>query len=215
MHLHEITAASLTKTLGVEVPDIYVVIAKHSVLGMDSEGIRGILQCDADDILEVESTELYKTIRAQVAGAYANLTVSQTTGWDAIEQTAIDGLMKRLPFEKDGEFLLRVAAVANKATRRVGASSGVLDPSRVIGRTAITLTQRLVQRLNRSGDREQITERTLSIHDGSMANPTFDEVDSLLSVKNEAVLPRGLEIQTRNADPSMDELMGEMLRQTS
>lgn len=212
MNMHDITASSLTKLLGTEVPDIYVVVAKHSVMGMDSEGIRGILNCELADIQEVESTETYKTVRAQIASAYAEQTVNQTTGWDAIEQTAIDGLMKRLPFEKDMGFLLRVAAVANKATRRVGREAQVLDPSRTLGRTAITLTTRLVQRLNRGGDEERIIEKTLSIHDGSMGNPSFDEVDDLLSVKNTPVLPERVRIQTRNADPTMDDLMEELAR---
>lgn len=209
--MHEITADSLTKALGVEVPDIYVVMAKHSVMGTDSESIQKILGCDQQDIKEVEDSELYKVIRTQVAAAHANQTVDQTSGWDALESTALKNLLKRMPYEKDPELLLRVAAVANKAQRRTGQDSAVLDPARANGKTAITLTQRLVHRLSRG---EEVTEETrqLSIHDGSMGNPSFAEVDSLLSVRNVPVLPRNLEIQTRSNDPSVDDLLGEMGR---
>jgi len=211
MHLHEITADSLTKVMQTEVPDIYVIIAKHKVMGMDSEAIKSIIGCELQDIQEVESTELYKAVRAQCAMAYAALTADQTTGWDAIENIAMTQLLKRLPFEKDSEFLLRAAAVANKAVRKHGKESGVLDPSLKRGTVAITLTQRLVSRLNGRGDKEVAEERVLSIHDGSMSNPSFDEVDSLLSVRTQPNLPRALEIKTRTVEPTMDDLLGDML----
>lgn len=211
MNLHEMNGATLGKLLGVEIPDIYVVVAKHSVMGMEAEQIRSLLGATTEEILEVESDDTYKLVRNVVAGAYAEQTANQSTGWDAIENIAMTQLLKRLPFEKDSEFLLRAAAVANKATRKHSQETGVLDPSKVAGRVQVTLTQRLVRQLSRNG--ETVTEtKELSIHDGSMANPSFDEVDSLLSVKNIPVMPKTLEVSTRNLDPTMDELMDEMNR---
>jgi hypothetical protein len=212
MHLHEITSESLTKALGVEVPDVYVVIAKHSVMGMDSEGIKNVLGCELHEIAEVESEDLYKAVRAQVSMAYAKVTADQSTSWDSLENIALTNLLKRIPHEKDSEFLLKVAAVANKAQRKHDKNEGVLDPSKA-GRTAIVLTTRLVERLNRHGDTIRSAERTLSIHDGSMANPSFNEVDELLTVRNTPVLPKNLEISTRNADPSVDDLIEGMFKE--
>lgn len=205
--LLDITTDTLKRDLGVEVPEIYVVIAKHSVLGMDAESIRELLQCSQQELKEVESTEEYKQTRQYVAGRYAQQGVDQTTGWDQIEQIAINNLVKRLPYEKDGDFLLRVAAVANKAQRRHQKATGVLDPSIQGGRTVITLTQRLTQRLSSGRNEETEEVRQLSISDGSMSNPSFAEVDSLLSVSNKPVLSRKVEIQTHSVDPTMDELM--------
>lgn len=207
MHLHEITAESLTRELGVEIPAIYVVVAKHSVMGMDTDGITKILGCTVEDILEVEAKDSYKAVRIQISQAYAELTVNQTSGWDALENMALNSLIKRAPMERDIETLLKIAAVANKAQRMHAKDSNVLDPAKVSGRTVITLSQRLVQRLNGRGDTVTEETRQLSIADGSMSNPNFSEVDELLSVRNQPVFPRNVEISTRNADPTSDELL--------
>lgn len=211
MHLHEITAESLTKTLNVEVPDIFVIVAKHSVMGMDSVAIKQIIGCELADIEEVEATDLYKGIRALIAKSYNEQTLNQSSGWDAIEGMAIKNLIQRIPHERDTETLLRVAAVANKATRRHDNDSRILDPGKSNGQTVITLTQRLVSRINKGHETTEET-RQLSISDGTMSNPSFSELDSLLAVNNQPVLPKRVAISTRNADPSMDELMEAMAR---
>lgn len=203
MSLMNVTAKTLSQELEREVPEIYVIIAKHSVLGMDADSIREVLGCSIEDIQEVERDELYKEVRIHVGAAQAQSRVNQTLGWDAIEDIAMENLLQRLPYEKDSEFLLRVAAVANKAQRRQVNPQNVLDPSRQNGRTAITLTQRLVQRMTQVG-KEVVEERTLSISDGSMGNPSFDEIDSLLSVSKGAGAK--LAIQTHTADASFEEL---------
>src|SRR5574343_6839 len=115
--LLDVTTDSIYRDLGIEVPEIYVVIAKNDVLGMDSESIRELLGCTVAELKEVQDDESYKQTRQYIAGRQAQLGADQTAGWDQIENVAIQNLAKRLPFEKDGDFLLRVAAVANKAQR--------------------------------------------------------------------------------------------------
>ena len=210
--VYEITGASLSKELGVEIPDIYVVIAKHSVMGLDSDAIQQILACTREEIAEVESDGTYKIVRAKVAATYAAQSAEQTSGWDAIEDMALKGLVKRLPYEKDGEFLLKVAAVANRATRKHNQNNAVLDPSVRAGRTTINLTQRLVSKLNGQGIKEIEETREISIRDGSMGSPSFNEIDSLLSVRNVPVLPKDVEISTHRADPDQQSMVQDMLR---
>lgn len=215
MSVYEITSQSLTKELGQEVPQVLVVIAKHEVMGVDSQGISEITGESLADIELLQGDPLYKSVKGRIAGEYAEQTAKQTSGWDAIESTAIDRLMQRLPYEKDSEFLLKVAAVANRATRKhAPQQNNVLDPSLRAGRTTITLTQRLVSRLNRDGAREQEETRELSIRDGSMSNPSFQEIDSLLTVRNNPVLPRATEIRTHTAEPNMDDLLGDLMKRT-
>ena len=204
--LHDITTESLRKSLQIEVPEIFVIIAKHSVLGVDSESIMELLSCTAEDLREVEEHEDYKAIRQYIAGRYAEMSVSQTTGWDQIENQAIENLLKRLPFEKDSEFLLRAAAVANKATRKHQKDSGILDPSIRTGRTVITLTRRLTQRLNGPGAGMEEEVSRLSISDGSMGNPSFDEVNDLLSVTGRPILSKAMELKLKTSDPTLEEL---------
>lgn len=203
--VYGITAESLRQDLGVEVPEIYVVVAKHSVMGLDGTAMQEILGCTQEELAEVEADPTYKAVRIHIAGVYASQSVSQSAGWDAIEQTAIKNLMERLPHERDAEFLLKVAAVANRATRTHGQGPQVLNPMQQ-GRSTITLSQRLVSKIKSNGDREESEERKLSIHNGSMGNPTFSEVDDLLSVK---AIPKVVGISTHAHTPSPEELIAE------
>lgn len=206
MRITEITAQKLEEHLGFpEVPEEYVVVAKHSVMGMESALIAEILGCEPSDITEAESDPIYKAVRAFIAGRYANQMANQTAGWDDIEDIAVQNLLRRLPFEKDGDFLLRVAAVANKAQRRARTPDRVLDPSQHNGSTVITLTQRLVSRIKNNGDTTTEATRQLSIRDGSMANPSFEEVDGLLSIRGPQALPKTM--ARTLVEPSTEELV--------
>lgn len=204
--IFEMTGASLTKELGAEIPDGYVIIAKHQVMGLTQDAIAELLGVKVEDVVEAELDPVYKIVKNHISMAHAEQAAQQTAGWDAIEQMAINGLAKRVPFEKDTDKLLKIAAVANRATRKHSETSSVLNPNAGMGRTTISLTQRLVQRLNRHGAEEIEETRQLSISNGSMSNPTFKEVDSLLTVKSAVTLPRAVEVQVHNADPTVDEL---------
>lgn len=211
--LLDITHESLSRQLDREVPEIYVVIAKHSVLGLDEEAIREIIGCEKEELSEVLNDPLYREVRIFIGAAHAQTGVDQTTGWDKLEQLSLKNLVARasLP-NQDPEFMLRVAAVANKAQRRAtaGKEQGVLDPT--AGRKAtINLTARLVRQFTRDGGVEtQTAERTLSIHDGSMENPSFDEIDSLLHVSAQPALPGPLEVKTHTPDVDFDDLNQDM-----
>lgn len=213
MNLYEVTAATLAAQLNVsEVPEAFVVIAKHQVLGLANEQIAETLGCEPSDILECEQDELFKQCKQFIGGIAASEKALQTTGWDAIESTAIQGLMKRLHMEKDTEFLLKVAAVANRATRRTQPQSNVLDPTRMVGNRTITLTQRLVSKITDRGEESQELTKQVSIKDGTMGRAEFSEIDSLLNVRAVPVLEHSPEIRTRNNDPTIEDLTDEFMR---
>lgn len=213
MNVYEINIALLERSLGLKnIPELFLVMAKHQVLGLESQQIADTLGCDLQDVTEAEMDETYKAVKGFVSQVYASQSATQTSGWDAIETIAIEGLLKRLPMEKDNEFLLKVAAVANRATRKHQQPSTVLDPGLRAGRTTITLTQRLVSKINHRGEMQEERTRQLSIQDGSMSNPTFAEIDSLLTVRNSPVLPHATEIRTHTAEPSEQELLDDLLK---
>lgn len=212
MSLMDITAESLTRQLEREVPPIYVIVAKHSVLGMDEEGIREIIGCTKEELSEVLNDALYREVRIFIGAAHGQQGVDQTTGWDKLEQLSLGNLIKRaeLP-NQDPEFLLRVAAVANKAQRRAsaGKDQGILDPN--AGKSVrISLTTRLVRQITHEGTETQQVEKQLSIHDGTMSNPSFDDVDSLLNVTPQPALPRQLEVRTHTPEVDFDDLNNAM-----
>jgi hypothetical protein len=208
MSLMDVTHESLSRDLNREVPEVYVIIAKHSVLGMDEEAIREIIGCDKAELAEVLNDEIYKQVRLVIGAMHAQAGVDQTTGWDKLEQLAVKNLVRRaeLP-NQDSEFLLKVAAVANKAQRRhtAGRDQGILDPAARPTRR-INLTSRLVRSFNRDGTETQTIEKQLSIHDGSMGHPTFDEVDQLLHVSQTPALPRQIEVKTSTPEVDFDDL---------
>jgi hypothetical protein len=214
MSLLDITHESLTRQLEREVPEVYVIIAKHNVLGMDDDSIRELIGCTKEELSEVMNDPLYREVRIFIGAAHGQEGIDQTTGWDKLEQLALKNLVARAGLPNvDPEFMLRVAAVANKAQRRhsQGKEAGILDPS--AGRTAkISLTTRLVRSFQRDGSETQSIEKQLSIHDGSMSNPSFNDVDELLNVSATPALPRQLEVKTHTADVSLNELDEEMKR---
>lgn len=212
MSLLDITHESLSRQLDREVPEVYVIIAKHNVLGMDDDSIRELIGCTKEELSEVMNDPLYREVRIFIGAAHGQEGIDQTTGWDKLESLALKNLVNRagLP-NQDPEFLLKVAAVANKAQRRhsAGQDQGILDPT--AGRTAkINLTTRLVRSFTRDGTETQTIEKHLSIHDGSMTNPSFNDVDELLNVSATPALPRQLEVKTHTPDVEFDTLDEEM-----
>jgi len=212
MSLLDITHESLSRQLDREVPEVYVIIAKHSVLGMDEETIREIIGCEAKELTDVLNDPLYREVRIFIGAAHAQAGVDQTTGWDKLEQLALKNLVARasLP-NQDPEFMLKAAAVANKAARRAnaGREQGVLDPA-LRPKATINLTSRLVQSFGRDGTETRVVEKQLSIHDGSMKNPSFDEIDSLLHVSQQPALPGPIEVKTHTPDVNFDDLDSDM-----
>ncbi len=213
MSLMSMTSDSLSQQIGKEVPEVYVVIAKHSVLGMDDEGIKEVIGCSLADLNEVLNDPIYREVRLVIGAVYAQGVVDQTAGWDSLEDRALKNLAKRVDLpNQDQDFLLRVAAVANKANRRAkaGREDGVLDSTQM--KTAkISLTTRLVRSFARDGTESQVIEKKLSIEDGTMLNPSFDEVDDMLSVSNTPSLPPQLEARAL-PNVSFDALEDEMNR---
>ena len=207
MSLMDITSESLSRDLNREVPEVYVVIAKHSALGMDRQGIMEVIGCTELELMEVENDSLYKEVRAIIGAMHLQAGMDQTTSWDKAEALALKNLIRRIELPNcDAEFALRVAAVANKAARRAtaGKDQGVLDSTKPVAR--LNLTTRLVQRFSRDGSETRTIEKQLSISDGSMKNPSFNEVNDLLDVHGTPALPRNVEIQTATPDVNFDEL---------
>jgi hypothetical protein len=197
MNLANVTSKTLSQELGEEVPDVYVIVAKHKVQGLDDESIAEVIGCEPEDIKEVESDELYKRIRTAIGVMVAANHADQPMIWDSIESIAGTRLLERLQHSNDPEFLLKAAATANRMTRRQKNQDLVLDPSRGAGKTAVTLTSRMVQKITQAGHRTVVEERSLSIHDGSMTNPSFDEVNEMLAIRPH-LTPSRLTIQQSN-----------------
>lgn len=190
-----LTVGSLGEILGREVDEIHLTIAKSSVMGLDPETIASTLGVTKVEIDELMETQDYKDVRLLVGAEQAKERVERDFGWDGIESEALSKLGRRVKLENDTDTLLKIAAVANRATRRLAPpKDNVLDPSQAGARVPLTLSRRFTEKLAESG---KVIERTvtqqISVLDGSAVNPTFKEVNQLL---------RGIEKPAEGAYPS-------------
>lgn len=177
-----LTTEAISKILGREIDEIHLTIAKSNVLGLDAETIAGTLGVERTEVEALMLQEDYKNVRLLVGAEYAKEQVERDTGWDGIESQALSKLDRRVKLENDTETLLKIAAVANRATRRsTPQRESHLDPSVAGTRIPLTLTKRYTEKLNGSG---QVTERIethqISVLNGSAINPNFKEVSDVL-----------------------------------
>lgn len=181
----DITDKTIKDSLGLDVDESYVILAKHSVMGTNKESLCDILGVDLATMEGWELTPEYLQVRAFVAARYAQTLAIQAAGWDDVESLAVQGLAKILKTNNDPDLLLKAAAVANRATRKTKPTNEILDPSKSHNQTVITLTKRMVERLT-GASRERAVEESVSITGGRMVSPTFGEVNALLGVDKPA-----------------------------
>jgi len=202
VYLGKLDQAELTRQCGEEVPEILIIVAKHAVLDMDSKTIGELIGVSTEEIESLQDDPLYKNVHLLLKAATSGARVNAELGWDSLEEIAISRLLERVPLERDADFLLKVAAMANRATRRTKPEA--LDPGKVGTRVPLTLTARVVRRLHGDGSQEEASEVTIS---GSHTNPTFADVDGLLSVSQKPFMDKPMQIATHStADPTADEL---------
>jgi hypothetical protein len=208
MNMISINAESLTKQMGEAIPDLYVIIAKNSVVGLDATQIAELLSCAPSEVIEAMEDSTYKAVRMICATEYSRGQLDSDFTWDALEQTALANLSKQMQRQADPELNLKVAVMANKAQRRFGANaSKVLDPGNGVARVPLSLTHRIVKRLNSTTGEQEVEEtRSISLNDGSAVNPTFDDIDKVFGVSVRPHIAEKLATRTRSVEMDIDAL---------
>lgn len=206
MSMLTLTAADLSQELGIEIPDIFVVVAKHEVQGFDSKTIAKALGVEEELVLEAQEDESYKAVLRLLRAEHAKINASLDLSYDTLESLALGKLIRKVEATSDPDLLLKVASMANKATRRAP-NSNVLDPGKAGTRVPLTLTRTFTQRLTSQGT-EHTVEESVSIMDGSVVNPSFDEVEDLLQVRGtpHATLPAPVRIKMSRPAPTRGDL---------
>lgn len=189
MNMMTMDSESLSLTIGEEVDEMVVVIAKNALVGLDSKTIADLLGVEEIEVQQIQQSEIYKSVRLLLGAEHAKGMVETDMGYDSLEKMAIENLMKRIKTDRDPDFNLKVAALANKANRRVMANKNhVLDPSTGGAQIPLQLSKRVVQRINSDGSREVETTQQISLRDGTAVNPSFADIDSLLGVSSKPKL---------------------------
>ena len=182
--IENITRENLEKMLGREVPPAHVLIAKNQLFGAGPEIIAELLGANKDEISEIIESQEYKDVFTLVSSQHNETNLDATLTWDSVEAHALSNVSKFMERNRgDIEMNLRVAAIANKAVRRQTPLDSALDPRRAGDKVSIVLTSRVLERLTNQ-TAERTTTRQVSIS-GGHTNPTFEEVQHLLSPKEE------------------------------
>lgn len=186
--MNMLTQDSIKAALGRDMPEEILVVAKLAVNGMDEDSIAQILGSTRDEVRELFESQDYKDVRLLVGVEHARLRSGNDHTWDGIENTALEGLAKRVHLERDTDTLLRIAAVANKAQRRLSQSTQhVLDPANAQTRVPLKLTKRFTEKINSAG---QVTERTetqeVSVVNGTAKTPSFESISEIFAIQTPA-----------------------------
>lgn len=182
MSLVTITNKTLEKLTGHEsIPEIFVTIAKMSVmLGSETADIARQLGVGVESIREVELTQIYKDIRLILSVKHAEEKIDRDISYDSLETMALERLVKQVPFEKDTDVLLRIATMANRATRRTAPSNDIV-PQSGAAKVPLRLSERIVRKINGDGSAEETRERSVSVLDGGAKNPSFERVEGFFA----------------------------------
>lgn len=183
MNMMKFTSEMLSAQLQRPIPDILVTICKNDIAGLPASDIARLIGVSENEVVESQKTDDYRDIRLLMGAAQASEMVDTDFSWDGIESVAVGKLYQEAKKSRDPEFLLKVAAVANKAQRRIGsARDKVLDQRDANPVVPLRLTQRIIEQMNAGGDFTRVTERQISVLDGSAKNPSFSKIDAALGV---------------------------------
>lgn len=219
----DLDAASLTKALKREVTPLEVAIAKNLVMDVPSEQIVQILGVTSQELQELTSTAEFQELKGFIGQHVLELNSGKDLTWDQLEKKALENLMNATRFNQDPDLNLRIAAIANKAVRRHSAPSQPLDALGGHGTVVkLQLTERFIRKLNSPTGPIQIEERQITLD--RMRNPSFNQVNSLLQITDDAQAQNqveshhgthviDVEAQEVGEDQSDAEIFAEMARQ--
>lgn len=174
-----VDVASLSEMLGREVAELHVAIAKHECQGIRLGDIAEIFAAAEEEIQKEVDTPEYQQVKRATAMLLAKVSADVDISWDSLEMQSLQKLAKATQILHDPEFHLKVAAVANKAQRRHRRSADALNPVMAGARVHLTLSQRIVDKLNGGGTRVQ--ERRIDIAKAAEHRLDANEIHQFLA----------------------------------
>jgi len=163
-----------------------IMLAKYDTQRVPDDTLVKIFRCTLADLADARATEEYVDALAQFTAEATEQVSQRANMWDAVEQSALTGLVDALPLATDPKFLLLAARTANQAARPQHTQAATIDVSKqgpdrtTVIRLRRTFTEALenpdgVRKLVR---REDVAELESIV--GRDAIPTAREVESLL-----------------------------------
>lgn len=98
--------------------DKYERIANLLAAGVPETQVADAVGLSPGRITQIKEEEEFQAYMSKAASAKAQMNTDLNDGWDGIERSALKILSDNMRINRNPEFALRVAAVANRATRR-------------------------------------------------------------------------------------------------
>ena len=138
---------------------VYERIAQLALIDVPQRQIAQAVQLSEAMISDiVNHDEKFKEILAEKSIAHHEEQRIVNEGWDAVEALSIKGIVDTLAQTHDPEFLLKAAAVANKAQRR-GKLNQAIPTNGDAGRVVINLNGAFVDKLQQNNVQINVGER--------------------------------------------------------
>lgn len=117
--------------------------------GLSDEQISSALGQDEATIRLAKEDPVYKAAISEKLLENFEGEIDRVTGWDNVETKAVNGLSEVLAWNKNPDFLLKTAAIANRAVRtKANTARNMLDATRIGQVVVLQLNQRFVTGLN-------------------------------------------------------------------
>lgn len=160
--------------------------ARLKVQGVSQRGIADALGLSDSEVSLLCSSEEFERVYRDLAGAVVEANSAFDESWDGIERQALGVVATNLKWNKDPEFALKAAVVANKAQRRNG-RAGMLNLAASNGSTVqLNLSQHFVQYLTGGGQANNGLGERGPIEQKRVDMPTVKEVHALLKAPADA-----------------------------
>lgn len=124
-------------------------IARMAAFEISQAQIARALGLTEGRISQIVETDEYKNVLASISTEYFEQNQSLNDGWDTLEANALNNLLTNLAWNRDPEFALRAAAVANKANRRGDVSNRTID-GQTGARAIFHLTTHFIEKLQQN-----------------------------------------------------------------
>lgn len=164
--------------------DVLERIAQLHLLEVPNRQIAAAVRLSEGRISQLQATDEYKAILSERSVEYYQKQAVVNDGWDALEAHAINGLMKHMEMTSDPNLMLRVAAVANKATRRGQFQNNPINTAGAAGaRVIIQLQNNFVDKLMSPNFQLDVSgKRALQIQQKQSDSMPVSRLQDLLSV---------------------------------
>lgn len=138
-------------------------IAAFCAYGLTDMQIAAALLLSREQIQGAKASDVYALEFAKTVQEKTLRQIDLEEGWDTLEADALKSVMEGMRFNRDPQFALTAAAVANKAKRRSPASFGrTIDATKAANMIVLTMNKTYVTQVSANG--------TSGTNGGSIAN---------------------------------------------